>query len=227
MTDKLQNENLEHLDCFEHQELDRKRIASELHDTSLQDLTHIIHQVELSSLFIDVDPTKAKLELEDISNQLRKIIQDIRNTIFDLRPMSFDDLGLEEAINEYIEFLEKKYPIIINSQIDDINYFDEKKKLVIYRIIQEGLSNSSKHADAHIVNLKIENKQGYLLIVISDDGKGIDEEVIETDNTHYGLTILKDRVSYLDGKCTIISSKENGTEIKVTIPSMKGVSYEN
>ena len=125
MTDKLQNNKS---DYFEHQELDRKRIASELHDTSLQDLTHIIHQLEFAGLFIDMDPTKAKLELEDISNQLRKIIQDIRNTIFDLRPMSFDDLGIDEAINEYIQFLQKKYSIIINTQIDDINYLDEKNQ---------------------------------------------------------------------------------------------------
>ena len=76
----IEDIRLKYLDCFEYQEFDRKRIASELHDTSLQDLTHIIHQLELSSLFIDVDPIKAKLELEDVSNQLRKIIQDIMMT---------------------------------------------------------------------------------------------------------------------------------------------------
>lgn len=223
MTDKLFN----NMDYQELQELDRKRIASELHDTSLQDLTHIIHQLELTGLFIDVDPTKAKLELEDVSNQLRKIIQEIRNTIFDLRPMSFDDLGLEETIKEYVQFLQKKYSIIINVEIDDINYFDEKKKLAIYRIIQEGLSNSSKHADAHVINLHIKDNNCNLEIIISDDGKGIDEEKIEKDNTHYGLNFLKDRVYYLDGQITISSNKKSGTEIKVKIPIMKGVSYEN
>ena len=208
MKDKLKDNNL---DSFELQELERKRLAAELHDTSLQDLTHIIHQIEFASLFIDMDQTKAKLELEDVSNQLRKIIQDIRNTIFDLRPMSFDDLGLEEAINEYISFLQKKYSIIINSDIDDINYLDEKKKLAIYRIVQEGLLNSSKHADAHFIKLEIKDNDVYLVIIISDDGKGIDEEFIEKDNTHYGLSILKDRVSYLNGNIVITSNKINGT----------------
>ena len=224
MTDKLQDN---FLDCFDHQELDRKRIASELHDTSLQDLTHVIHQLELAGLFIDMDPTKAKLELEDVSNQLRKIIQDIRNTIFDLRPMSFDDLGIDEAINEYIQFLQKKYPITIHAEIDDINYLEEKKKLAIYRIIQEGLSNSSKHADAHCIHLKIKDNKSYLMIIISDDGKGMDDEQIEKDNTHYGMSILKDRVSYLNGNMLITSNKEDGTELKVKIPCTKGVLYEN
>ena len=159
--------------------------------------------------------------MEDINNQLRKIIQDIRNTIFDLRPMSFDDLGIEEAINEYIEFLQRKYPIKVDTQIDDINFMDENIKLSIYRIIQEGLSNSSKHADAHLIKLKVLHKNNNLEISISDNGKGMDEEKSEKDNTHYGLKILKDRVYYLNGKIIITSSKKNGTEIKVIIPIEK------
>ena len=218
----------EKMDSFENQELDRKRIASELHDTSLQDLTHIIHQIELSSLYIDVDATKAKLELEDISNQLRKVIQDIRNTIFDLRPMSFDDLGLEEAIDEYISFIKKKYNINFVTSIDNINYIEEKKKLAIYRIIQECLMNSAKHADAQVVNLKLKDLESEIIIIIEDDGVGIDQnKTSDKNNTHYGLAIIRDRVSYLNGVCSISSDKNKGTYIEVKIPNKKGVSYEN
>ena len=215
-------------DFFKNQELDRKRIASELHDTSLQDLTHIIHQLELSGLYIDVDPTKAKLELEDISNQLRKVIQDIRNTIFDLRPMSFDDLGLEEAIDEYILFIKKKYNINFITHIDDINYLEEKKKLSIYRIIQECLMNSAKHSEAKTVNLKLKDLESEIIIIVYDDGVGIDQsKSLVGDNTHYGLAIIRDRINYLNGECSIISDKNKGTYIEVKIPNKKGVSYEN
>lgn len=225
----LSNEKeFESIDCFEHQELDRKRIASELHDTSLQDLTHIIHQLELTGLYIDVDPIKAKLELEDVSNQLRRVIQDIRNTIFDLRPMSFDDLGLEHAINEYVEFLKKKYEMQFDIEVDDINYLDEKTKLAIYRIIQECLMNSSKHSGANKINLKLNDLDSEIIIVVSDDGVGIDHQKKDNeDNTHYGLLIVKDRVNYLKGKCSITSDKNKGTCIEVKIPNRKGVSYEN
>lgn len=215
-------------DSFENQELDRKRIASELHDTSLQDLTHIIHQLELSGLYIDVDPTKAKLELEDISNQLRKVIQDIRNTIFDLRPMSFDDLGLEEAIDEYILFIKKKYNINFITHIDDVNYLEEKKKLSIYRIIQECLMNSAKHSEAKTVNLKLKDLESEIIIIVHDDGVGIDQsKQLVGDNTHYGLAIIRDRINYLNGECSITSDKNKGTYIEVKIPNKKGVSYEN
>lgn len=221
-------ELIEKMDSFENQELDRKRIASELHDTSLQDLTHIIHQLELSGLYIDVDPIKAKLELEDISNQLRKVIQDIRNTIFDLRPMSFDDLGLEEAINQYILFIKKKYNINFIAQIDDINYIEEKNKLTIYRIIQECLMNSAKHSEAQTVNLKLKDSKSEIIIEVQDDGVGIGKsKTYNEDNTHYGLAIIRDRVNYLNGVCSIESDNNIGTYIKVKIPNKKGVSYEN
>ena len=80
-SEKIISENFDCVDFIKKQELDRKRIANELHDTSIQDLTHVIHQIELAGLYIDTDPVKAKLELSGISNELRKIIKDIRNTV--------------------------------------------------------------------------------------------------------------------------------------------------
>ena len=71
------------------QEKERQRIARDLHDSSLQNLTHLVHKVELTSLYIDRDPVKAKLELATIEAGLRKVIDDIRNRIYDLRPIDF------------------------------------------------------------------------------------------------------------------------------------------
>ena len=108
---------------FKNQEMDRKRIANELHDTSIQDLTHIIHQIELAGFYIDIDATKAKLELASVNDEIRKIIKDIRNTIFDLRPMSFDDLGLTGAIENLIDVLNNRFVIDIQA---DINFSNHK-----------------------------------------------------------------------------------------------------
>lgn len=229
MADLFNKNEFEYMDFLEYQELDRKRIANELHDTSLQDLTHIIHQIELSSLYIDVDTIKARLELEDVNNQLRRIIQDIRNTIFDLRPMSFDDLGLSQAIYQYIDFVKKKYNIDMDAEMDNIDYLDEKKKLVLYRIIQECLLNSAKHADAHKVNLILNDKENEIEISISDDGIGIDHNKREEEDldTHYGLMIVKDRVAFLHGDFYITSTEGEGTNIIIKIPKTKGVLYEN
>lgn len=208
---------------FKNQEMDRKRIANELHDTSIQDLTHIIHQIELAGFYIDIDATKAKLELASVNDEIRKIIKDIRNTIFDLRPMSFDDLGLIGAIDNLIDVLNGRFVVDIHADIDFIDDFDELIKLEIYRVIQECLTNSVKHANAKAITLTIYDKENDLYICASDDGIGIpeQEDENESDNDkqiHYGLKIMKERVSILNGRCYISSMKNEGTKIEIIIP---------
>lgn len=208
---------------LKNQEMDRKRIANELHDTSIQDLTHIIHQIELAGFYIDIDATKAKLELASVNDELRKIIKEIRNTIFDLRPMSFDDLGLIGAIENLIDVLNSRFTIDIHADIDFVDDFDEIKKLEIYRAIQECLTNSAKHANAKKITLTICDRETELYICASDDGVGIPEPDIEneTDDNkqiHYGLQIMKERVSILNGRCYISSMKNVGTKIEIITP---------
>ena len=103
------------------QEKERQRIARDLHDTSLQNLTHLVHKVELSSLYIDRDPVKAKLELATIEVGLRKVIDDIRNRIYDLRPMSFDDLGLRKTLLNLFSLINHEGQFEMIADIDDID----------------------------------------------------------------------------------------------------------
>ena len=210
-------------ECIRNQEMDRKRIANELHDTSIQDLTHIIHQIELAGFYIDIDATKAKLELASVNDEIRKIIKDIRNTIFDLRPMSFDDLGLAGAIENLVDVLKNRFVIDFQSDVDFTDNFDELKKLEIYRVIQECLTNSAKHAYAKTINLMVKDRDDDLYVCVSDDGIGFtdkqDENDVDNDKQiHYGLQIMKERVSILDGRCYINSIRNKGTKIEILIP---------
>ena len=215
-------DKFDYADLLNRQEMDRKRIANELHDTSVQDLTHIIHQIELAGLYIDVDPTKAKLELAGINEEIRKIIKDIRNTIFDLRPMSFDDLGLKEALEQYIDDLKNRFNIEIEVDMDFVDNYNEEKNLIIYRILKECINNSVKHAEASVIQLVIKDKDDSLHISVKDNGIGIlnkDDRNTEREmQTHYGLAIMKERVSILNGKCYINSKEEIGTHIQFVIP---------
>jgi len=218
----LSDKNIQY-EYIRNQEMDRKRIANELHDTSIQDLTHIIHQIELAGFYIDVDATKAKLELASVNDELRKIIKDIRNTIFDLRPMSFDDLGLSGAIENLIDVLKNRFIIDFQADIDFTDDFDELKQLEIYRVIQECLTNSAKHANAKTIHLVVSDKDNDLYVCVSDDGIGISKQMEndESDNEkqiHYGLQIMKERVSILDGRCYINSISNEGTKIEIIIP---------
>ncbi len=201
------------------QEEDRQRIARDLHDTSLQNLAHLVHKIELSSLYIDEDPMKAKLELAVISNNLRMIIDDIRNTIFDLRPMSFDDLGLRYAFEELIEKMNENSIYEIDKDIDDISCETNLILATIYRVVQECLNNISKHAKAEKISFHCKNKNNICIIDIKDDGIGFIEEKIDNiKNKHFGITVMRERIHLLGGIITIDSKKGNGTNIHMEIP---------
>ena len=103
-------------------ETERKRIVSELHDTSLQNIAHFVHMIELASLYIDKDPARAKMELNSVSKGLHNVIEDIRSTIFNLRPMTFDDLGLKASFERLLDFLNADKDYIKKKKAASLTY---------------------------------------------------------------------------------------------------------
>ena len=130
-------------------ETERKRIVSELHDTSLQNIAHFVHMIELASLYIDKDPARAKMELNSVSKGLHNVIEDIRSTIFNLRPMTFDDLGLKASFERLLDFLNADKDYIMDVEIDDVSCeTDDYFCITLYRVVQECLLNIKKHSQA-------------------------------------------------------------------------------
>ena len=165
--------HMKQLSVLDVQEKERQRIARDLHDSSLQNLTHLVHKVELSSLYIDQDPIKAKLELATVEQGLRKVIDDIRNRIYDLRPMSFDDLGLKETLLKLFSSLNQDGKFNIETDIDeiDINVSDSITELAlinIYRIIQECVQNSINHSNGNKIRVTLRNEDNVYSIIIQE-----------------------------------------------------------
>lgn len=202
---------------FKIQELDRRRIARDLHDTSLQNLAHMIHKLELASMYMDKDIIQAKLEIASISKSINSIIDEIRNIIFDLRPMSFDDFGLKETIEDMLEKLKRNSDIMIAADIDSI-YLEEEVMLGIFRIIQECVMNVYKHSKAKHLWVKLKEKNDTVDFEIKDDGIGFEVDAVCNKEKHFGLYIMKERIENLSGKLKIISEQNKGTKIVVTIP---------
>ena len=199
------------------QEFEKKRIANELHDTSLQTLAHVVNKLEVVSIYMDKDIDIAKQELVNSSNILKSVIDEIRDTIYNLRPMSFDDLSFKSAIEQHILKVDKKSNINYHYNIDDIYIDDEINKLSIFRCIQECINNCEKHSNAKncyidlLVNDKIE-------IFIKDDGDGfIIDEIFNPSDNHFGLRIIRDRVEMLDGELFLKSEPGNGFMIKIVL----------
>lgn len=213
------------LSVLDVQEKERQRIARDLHDSSLQNLTHLVHKVELSSLYIDQDPVKAKLELATVEKGLHKVIDDIRNRIYDLRPMTFDDLGLKETLLKLFTGMNQDGKYTIVTDIDNIttDKSDSVKELAlinIYRIVQECVQNSINHSQGDWISVTIKDEKDIYKILIQDNGVGFDLKEARKKNRHFGLSVVEERVFLLNGNIQI--DTENGTSILIEIPKKGG-----
>lgn len=205
------------LQIIEIQENERKRIARDLHDTTLQNLAHVIHQIELGEIKMEQDIVGAKLELISARQNLKNVISEIRNLIFDLRPMSFDDLGLKETFENFIDIVKTYSKFEIISDIDEIDG-SEYLLLSIYRIAREALMNALNHSGGNQIIFSCKENKDSLNIIVEDNGKGFSQKDMEKSN-HYGLDVMKERVEILKGTMNI--SFEKGTKVVVNIPVVK------
>ena len=199
-------------------EMDRKRIARELHDSTIQNMVCMIHKVELASRFIDTDPIRVKLELSTMKKLLKENIDELRGLVYDLRPMSFDDLGFDVLLKQYLDELDQLYDNEIEYHYDaDLVDVKENCLITIYRVIKECCINSIKHSGGAKLSVSITEDKDNLVICVSDNGKGFDLTK-EADKYHYGLRIMEDRVTLLKGKVKITSELGKGYETKIVIP---------
>lgn len=201
------------------QEEDRQRIARDLHDTSLQNLTHLIHKIDLCKLYIDKDPLQAKLELSVVNKEIRKIIDEIRNTIFDLRPMTFDDLGLKAAIERLVNVINENKVYQLDVIVDDVSCENSMLLVNIYRVIQESLMNIVKHAQADSILLHCVNLDKKYVIDIADNGVGFEfNKMDRSSEKHFGVSLMKERIHLLGGSIDFFPEKDVGTKIHMEIP---------
>ncbi|MCM1241265.1 MAG: sensor histidine kinase [Roseburia sp.] len=198
-------------------EKERQRIARDLHDITLQSLTHLIHKVELSSLYMDQDIVKAKLELATVEKELRQMMDDMRTIIYNLHPVTLDDLGLKATIEKALYEANKNYKFFIEMDIDDVSCENEIIQITILRLIQECYFNALKHSKGNELFVSLKSAENKYIIKVRDNGTGFDENEIDNKGSHFGLSIMRERVDLLNGKMNINSS-EKGTSIIIEIP---------
>lgn len=214
------------LAILETQENERQRISRELHDSTVQNLISMVHKVELCSKLVEMDPIRCKLELVTMEKTLREIINDTRQMIYNLRPMSFDDIGLDITIERALEKLENSEAKKIDFSIIGEPY--EIKPVIgmtLLRIVQEACSNAIKHANSSLIKVILQYELNKILLTIEDDGLGFDVEnvgnILQKDNSGFGLSMMKERVYLLSGNINIESRVNSGTKISVEVPIAK------
>lgn len=221
--ESLSENELFKLKILETQENERQRIAMDLHDSSIQSLTSMIHKTELCSKLVDMDPVRCKLELLSISKIVKEVIEEMRQVIFNLRPMSFDDIGFDVTVERNL--LKIKEQGIVNTRYSvEGNIYQIKPviALTLIRVIQEACNNSLKHSEASTISVKIGYYHDKIKVIIKDDGKGFvfsEKKEIKSDYSGFGLSTMRERIYLLSGKLDIQSKIGSGTKIIIEVPS--------
>lgn len=200
-------------------EEERKRIAGDLHDTTVQELVHLLQQIDLAGMYLDTDINQSRLELFVAKKNIRNIIEGIRDTIYDLRPMTFDDIGWN-ATFERMRIELEKYDISVIFNIEKPDNIDETYAITLYRIIRESCINAVKYSECTKLVVTMYTHNQNIHITIRDNGKGFDVNSIDDniDNgNHFGLKLMIERIKQLFGVVDF-ESNSSGTSINIVIP---------
>lgn len=205
------------------QEEERQRIAREIHDGPAQSMSNVVLKAEICEKLMENDVEASKIELKDLKAVVKDSLQDVRRIIYNLRPMSLDDLGLIPTVQRYINtYIEQTgIPVILRARG---NYEDVKAvvSLTIFRIMQEALSNIKKYSNAKKVSINVENINNFIVFSISDDGVGFDVNEVKKKHFNvdsgFGLFSMRERVQLLQGEFELNSEVGKGTKITVKVP---------
>jgi len=201
---------------------ERKALAREIHDQVIQDLLSFNYRLEE----IENSESSATLQrnLSTIRNGIRDVVSGLRQICSDLRPPTIDHHGLSAAIESMANEWSERSNIPTQVEIDPaLGRLPETIELSVFRIVQEGLNNIRKHADANRVRLSLQRTpSASLLVRLEDDGQGL---AVPADlaslsaSKHFGLVGISERVALLGGTMNIESSTGNGMILQVEIPS--------
>ena len=220
-----ENPSVPKVNTIQIQEAERQRIARDIHDSIVQQLVALIHKSEFAMRVIDSDPLRAKLELDVINKIVRECIDELREIISNLRPMSLDDLGLEITLRRNIAQINNTTDMIIDLKYNVIGRLELEPiiSVTVLRIIQELCNNAIKYSKGSKINIEISSKESMLYILFEDDGVGFsgfdDNTSLNNSNSGFGLPILKERVKLLSGYIKSGKNKDNiGTRYDIEIP---------
>jgi signal transduction histidine kinase len=203
-------------------EEDRKHLARELHDQVIQDLLSINYDLESMEADQGVSRTIAN-NLEDVRQDIRELVDSLRRICGSLRPPTIDSLGLGAAIQSHAREWSHRTGIDVDLQIDEnLGRLPEATELSLFRILQEGLNNVWRHAQASRVEISLQHTTPRTLrITLHDNGLGYNGEFDLAELTtsgHYGLMGISERVALLEGRFRLQRQPEGGSLLMVEIP---------
>ena len=197
------------------QELERQRLARELHDETGQALTSILLGLKgLEEANNDEEKRNALLALREL---VVSTLHDVRRLAVELRPKALDDFGLVVALERLAQTFTEQTDIDVQVEAAlGENRPSEEVETALYRIVQEALTNVVKHANANTVSVVLTRKDDRVAVVIEDNGRGFDPSTNEDEGL--GLLGMRERIALVQGRLSVESSEDHGTTIAVEVP---------
>lgn len=204
------------------QEEERRMLARELHDEVGQSLSAIM--MEAGNAEQAEDAGEVRERMRSIGTLAGKTLNAVRDLALLLRPSMLDDFGLVPALNWHAREMGKRTGLAIRVTAgEDCDDLPEEHKTCIYRLVQEALNNSARHAGAHALQVTVKRTADRVLFSVQDDGAGFDKRVVRG----LGLLGMEERVRRLGGKLKIDSSPGRGTGIVAELPLREGVNGDD
>lgn len=221
---KLEKEKTAHEEfsrrLIQSQENERKRIASELHDSLGQNLLIIKNRAVLGMR--NKKDNVQEEQLKEISIAATSAIDEVRRTSYNLHPYQLDRLGLTKTLKSILNNIDNSSDINFSESIERIDgLFTKENEINIYRIVQECINNIVKHSGADNASINIKKNQKDIKINVNDDGKGFDAVHIYADRDPakgFGIKNISRRVNIIGGSFNLNSSPGKGTRININIP---------
>lgn len=206
------------------QEAERQRLSRQMHDGPAQTLSNFIVQSEIANRLLDVDPKRAKEELDNLKASAMNTFKEVRTFIFELRPMMLDDLGLFPTVRRYIDNFKEQTGVDVNLTLKGSERrLESYLEVMIFRALQELLGNTYRHNQESAIRpqitLQISMDDAITRVQISDNGRGFDPTVIEKKQG-LGLKLIRERVELLGGYFEIDSAVGKGSRITFQVPTL-------
>lgn len=201
-------------------DMERARIAREIHDGVSQTLAGLQFRVSTWKVFRTQELARMEAEFDEVSGALHDTLQELRRVIFGLRPVVLEDEGLADAVILLADNLSQYYEVPIRAQVVvDGQAIPAEVEHTLFRMIQELLNNAGRHARAHTITLQLRATPAQIELEVCDDGVGFDSSLqAPTANGHWGLLHLRERVALLKGTLKIDSAPGQGTRVNIRVP---------
>ncbi len=198
----------------------RQGLVRKMHDSVASSISNFILQAEICQRFFDVNPDRARTELNALKSSAGATFSNVKDFIFDLRPMMLDDLGVIPTLRRYAESFQEKNGVPVPVTVTGVERrLESHIEVTVFRNVQELLQNAMNHAQASQIQVQVDMGQDQVTAVVEDNGSGFNvEDALSSGNKTIGLATLRERTEMLGGELNIQSNLGQGTRVEFLIP---------